>query len=61
LCFDHRSEKKVEILKSNLESLINNPNLIHSLAISGLNVNESHSTEKLASEFLQEFKIMSLK
>lgn len=61
LCFDHRSEERVEILKSHLENLINNPNLIHSLAFSGLNVNQTHSTEKLATEFLNEFESMKIK
>lgn len=60
LCFDHRSKERVEILKSHLENLINDPNLVHSLALSGLKVNETHSNEKLATEFLNEFKTMTI-
>lgn len=58
LCFDHRSEKKVEILNQFLKDLINNPKLMNELAKDGLLVNETHSTEKLANEFLKEFEHM---
>lgn len=61
LCFDHRSEKKVEILNQHLNNLINNPKLINDLAVAGLLVNETHSTEKLATEFLNEFESMKIK
>ena len=60
LCFDHRSKKRVDILKNQLENLISNPQFIHSLASSGLNVNQTHSNEKLASEFLKEFELIIL-
>lgn len=60
-CFDHRSESKVEILKKQLENLVDNPELMHKLAVSGLNVNTTHSTEKLALEFLNEFETIRLK
>lgn len=61
LCFDHRSEKRVEILNQHLQDLINNPMLIKDLATAGLIVNETHSTEKLATEFLNEFELMTIK
>ena len=58
LCFDHRSENKVEILSQYLKDLVNNPSLITTLATAGLLVNETHSTEKLAIQFLNEFDLM---
>lgn len=61
LCFDHRSERRVEILKQHLIDLINNPKLMNDLATAGLKVNETHSTEKLATEFLNEFELMKIK
>ena len=61
LCFDHRSEDKVEILSQYLKDLINNPKRIIDLATVGLKVNETHSNEKLATEFLKEFKAMKIK
>lgn len=61
LCFDHRSENKVEILKQHLQNLMNNPNLRIDLATNGLIVNETHSTKKLAAEFLKEFETMQIK
>jgi glycosyltransferase involved in cell wall biosynthesis len=61
LCFDHRSEKKVEILSQYLKDLINNSKRIIDLATTGLIVNETHSNEKLAAEFLKEFKAMKIK
>lgn len=61
LCFDHRSEKKVEILNHHLKDLINNPKLMRDLATAGLMVNETHSTEKLATEFLNEFESIKIK
>lgn len=60
LCFDHRSENRVENLKNNLELLIANSKLIQSLANEGLNVNETHSNEALATKFLKEFECMQL-
>lgn len=61
LCFDHRSEKKVEILNQYLKDLINNSKLRMELATSGMTVNETHSTERLATEFLNEFESMKIK
>jgi glycosyltransferase involved in cell wall biosynthesis len=61
LCFDHRSDKKVEILNQQLKDLTNNPELMKDLATAGLKVNETHSTEKLAAEFLNEFELMTIK
>ncbi|WET02065.1 glycosyltransferase family 4 protein [Flavobacterium sp. YJ01] len=61
LCFDHRVEKRVEILNQYLKDLIENPKLINDLATAGLKVNETHSNEKLAAEFLNEFESMKLK
>lgn len=58
LCFDHRTQNRVEILSQFLEDLINNPKLMNELATAGLQVNETHSTEKIATEFLKEFEIM---
>lgn len=61
LCFDHRSENRVEILSQFLDDLINNPKLMNKLATEGLIVNETHSTEKLATEFLKEFELIASK
>lgn len=61
LCFDHRSEKRVEILNQHLKDLINNPKRMNDLATAGLQVIETHSTEKLATEFLNEFESMKIK
>lgn len=61
LCFDHRSEKRVEILSQYLKDLIDNPKLMNELATAGLMVNETHSTEKLGAEFLKEFELITLK
>jgi glycosyltransferase involved in cell wall biosynthesis len=61
LSFDHRSEQKVEILNQLLKDLINNPKLLNDLAKEGLKVNKTHSTEKLAIDFLNEFKSMKIK
>jgi glycosyltransferase involved in cell wall biosynthesis len=61
LCFDHRSEKRVEILNQYLKDLISNPKLMNDIARAGLIVNETHSTEKLATEFLHEFESMKIK
>lgn len=61
LCFDHRSENKVEILSQYLNDLISSPKRIVDLAKAGLIVNETHSNEKLAAEFLKEFKAMKIK
>lgn len=58
LCFDHRSENKVEILNQYLRDLINDPKFINDLATAGLLVNETHSTEKLAIEFIKEFNLI---
>ena len=61
LCFDHRSENRVEILNQCLADLINNPKLMNDLATAGTQVNETHSTEKIATEFLNEFESMIIK
>lgn len=61
LCFDHRSEKKVDILSQYLKDLIDNPKLMNELATAGLIVNDTHSSEILASEFLKEFELIALK
>lgn len=61
LCFDHRSKKKVEILSNFLNDLINKPELIRTLATKGLNVNQTHSNEVLATKFIKEFECMQLK
>lgn len=61
LCFDHRSENKVEILSQYLKDLIDNPKRLVDLAKAGLVVNETHSNEKLATEFLEEFEAMKIK
>jgi len=61
LCFDHRVEKRVEILNQYLKDLINNPTQLNDLARAGLKVNETHSNEKLAGEFLNEFESMKIK
>jgi len=61
LCFDHRSENRIEILNQYLKDLISNPELINDLATAGLVVNETHSTEKLAADFLNEFESMKIK
>jgi glycosyltransferase involved in cell wall biosynthesis len=61
LCFNHRSEKRVEILSQYLRDLLNNPKLMNKLATAGLQVNETHSNEKLATEFLNEFESMKIK
>ena len=58
LCFDHRSENRVVILNQYLKDLINNSKLRMNFAKNGLIVNETHSTEKLANEFLNEFKFI---
>ena len=58
LCFDHRSEKRVEILNQYLKNLIDDPKLMNDIATAGLLVNETHSNEKLATEFLNEFESM---
>ncbi|WP_264565357.1 glycosyltransferase family 4 protein [Flavobacterium sp. N3904] len=60
LCFDHRLEEKAEILKQYLKDLINNPKLRNDLAREGIKVNDTHSTEKLATEFLNEFESMKI-
>jgi glycosyltransferase involved in cell wall biosynthesis len=60
LCFDHRSKKRVEILNHYLNDLINKPELIKALATKGLNVNQTHSNEVLASKFVKEFECMQL-
>lgn len=57
-CFDHRSENRVVILNQYLNNLINNPKLRINLATNGLIVNETHSTQKLAIEFLNEFEFI---
>jgi glycosyltransferase involved in cell wall biosynthesis len=61
LCFDHRSGKRVEILSHYLKDLINNPKFIKELAIAALKVNDTHSNEKLATDFLNEFESMKIK
>ncbi|WP_348825378.1 glycosyltransferase family 4 protein [Flavobacterium aestuarii] len=61
LCFDHRSEEKVEILKQHLKDLTENPKIMNDIAKAGLMVNETHSNEKLATEFLNEFESMKTK
>jgi glycosyltransferase involved in cell wall biosynthesis len=61
LCFDHRSEKKIEILSDYLKNLINTPETLRSIAIHGLSVNKTHSNEVLAKEFLEEFESVILK
>jgi hypothetical protein len=61
LCFDHRSEKKVELLASHLQNLITNPALVRALGTAGLKVNQTHSNEKLATQFLNEFELMITK
>ena len=61
LCFDHRSEKRVVILKQCLEYLISNPIVMNDIATSGLKVNETHSNEKIATEFLAEFESIKFK
>jgi glycosyltransferase involved in cell wall biosynthesis len=61
LCFDHRSEERVEILNQYLKDLIDNPKQMYELALEGLKVNQTHSTEKLATEFLNEFQSMRIK
>lgn len=60
LCFDHRKEEKVEILSQYLKDLIEDPKLLNDLAKAGLMVNETHSNEKLAVEFLNEFESMKI-
>ncbi|MET0943927.1 MAG: glycosyltransferase family 4 protein [Flavobacterium sp.] len=60
LCFDHRAERRVEILSQYLKDLMNNPQLINDLATAGLMVNDTHSNEKLAAEFLNEFESMKI-
>jgi glycosyltransferase involved in cell wall biosynthesis len=60
LCFDHRSDKKVENLIHYLIDLMNNPELVHVLGTQGLGVNKTHSTEALAMEFLNEFERIKL-
>jgi glycosyltransferase involved in cell wall biosynthesis len=61
LCFDHRSENRVEILHQFLKDLINYPKLMNDLAIAGLQVNDTHSNESLATEFLNEFQSIKQK
>lgn len=61
LCFDHRSPNKVEILSQYLKDLTTNTKLMNDLAKAGLTVKETHSTEKLATEFLNEFESMKTK
>jgi len=61
LCFDHRSVKKVEILRIHLNNLISNPDFRESIAKHALSVNETHSNEVLAKEFLLEFQSMITK
>jgi glycosyltransferase involved in cell wall biosynthesis len=61
LCFDHYLEKRVEILNQYLKDLIDNPKLMNDLATAALKVNETHSNEKLAKEFLNEFESMKIK
>jgi glycosyltransferase involved in cell wall biosynthesis len=61
LCFDHRSENRVELLTNQLQNLIINPELVHKLGSAALKVNQTHSTEKLADDFLQEFENMKNK
>lgn len=61
LCFDHRTENRVEILNGYLRDLIENPNRINDLARAGLMVNDTHSNEKLATEFLNEFESIKIK
>ncbi|MCG9793522.1 glycosyltransferase family 4 protein [Flavobacterium algicola] len=58
LCFDHRSENRVEILTGLLNSLMENELQLKTIANRGLTVNETHSNEKLAKEFLNEFDKM---
>ncbi|WP_289661612.1 glycosyltransferase family 4 protein [Flavobacterium panacagri] len=60
LCFDHRKEDRVEILNQYLKDLIEDPKLLNDLAKAGLKVNETHSNEKLAVEFLNEFEAMKI-
>lgn len=61
LCFDHRVNKRVDILNDYLKDLTANPTRIQDLAREGLLVNETHSTEKLAAAFLDEFQAMTIK
>jgi glycosyltransferase involved in cell wall biosynthesis len=61
LCFDHRSKNNVHNLKFCLDSLIQNPTLLNSFANQALQVQQSHSTEVLAQEFLKEFKKMIIR
>lgn len=61
LCFNHRAEERVELLTQHLHDLIENPKLIRDLATGGLMVNNTHSNEKLATEFLKEFELMQIK
>lgn len=56
LCFDHRSKDRVEILSNQLRKLIENSMLIESIAKEGLIVNQTHSNEAIAKEFLKEFE-----
>lgn len=56
LFFDHRSKDRVKILSNQLRKLIENPELIESLAKEGLIVNQSHSNVEIAKEFLLEFE-----
>jgi glycosyltransferase involved in cell wall biosynthesis len=60
LCFDHRSEKKVQILANYLSDLMCNPELVNVLGTAALGVNKTHSTEVLATEFLNEFERIKL-
>lgn len=60
LCFDHRAPEKVEILNRYLTDLINDPKQLNDLAVAGLKVNETHSNEKLAVDFLTEFESMKI-
>jgi hypothetical protein len=48
-------------LNQYLKDLISNPKLMNDIARAGLIVNETHSTEKLATEFLHEFESMKIK
>ena len=48
-------------MKQCLEYLISNPIVMNDIATSGLKVNETHSNEKIATEFLAEFESMKIK
>lgn len=60
LSFDHRSVDKINNLFIQLIKLIENPKLLQILSYEALKVNQTHSNEVIAKDFLEEFEKIKL-